>query len=705
MKQAVVGRFFWLHALLITTFPILADETPPPAEPTEDYYLGSLPVVLSATRLAQPQYEAPVAMTVIDRAMIDASGAVDIPELLRLVPGFQIAYASGHTLSATYHGLADEHARRMQVLIDGRPVYSPSIGGVPWTDLPIDIEDIERIEVVRGPNSTALGSNSFLGAINITTIHPSQTPRLSAKYLAGNKDFQKGFARASSSSGNFDYRLSLVKRHDDGFKKFTDDNDGVFFTIQRHDSKRVTLLNFRGDYVAPNNDEWGFQFGYNGGPRGEGIGDYEDPARTRDVLSHYQEVRWHRSLSPDNGWTVMGYHNYINNREHTTTRLSTLYDLSPVELTYFINTFFPGKSDELTAVDYSISEERFGIEAQRNQRINNRLRTVWGASARLDRVGGEVQYNRPDLIEQHLYRIFGNLEWKLRDNLTSNFGLMVERASVVGTNASPRLAVNYQPLQHHGFHVSASRAIRMPSVTETRIDEATRFQDGTLIDQITVGSTDLKPEMMDAYEIGYLGQFPEIDTTVDLKVFHNEMHDRIATVKDKAYPESEAMREPDGETSAEVYVNTGRMNINGFEASITYRPAYRTMVGFNYSYLKAKGWALNAIHRFDGRWDTEDLQDDVPTHTRSLFAMHRLPGNWDVSLLYYKVSAMKWLGEGDRLPAQDRLDARIKKTLRINGNDGHVALTYQNLLDEYSAFRHENTFDTRAYLEIGIALN
>src|SRR5690606_41460303 len=76
----------------------------------EEYFLDQVPVVLSATRLDQPQYEAPVAVTVLDRAMIEASGVLDITDLLRRVPGFQVAHPRGHTVAATYHRLAAAHA-------------------------------------------------------------------------------------------------------------------------------------------------------------------------------------------------------------------------------------------------------------------------------------------------------------------------------------------------------------------------------------------------------------------------------------------------------------------------------------------------------------------------------------------------------------------------------------------------------------------
>ena len=123
----------------------------PPSQAAEDTFFGDLPVVLSASRLMQPQDEAPGATTIIDRAMIRASGARDLAELLRLVPGFQVASRSGHTPLTTYHGLSDDAPRRMLVRVDGRSAYSPYfVSGIEWGKISVDIEDIDRIEVFRG---------------------------------------------------------------------------------------------------------------------------------------------------------------------------------------------------------------------------------------------------------------------------------------------------------------------------------------------------------------------------------------------------------------------------------------------------------------------------------------------------------------------------------------------------------------------------
>ncbi len=132
------------------------------ADLSEADFLDELPVVLSVSRLSQPVSDAPAAVTVIDQDMIRASGFRDIPDLLRLVPGFSVAYTRDNTWAAGYHGLGDAYSRRFQVLVDGRSIYSPHYGAVNWTDLPLAIDDIERIEVVRGPNAAVYGANAFV---------------------------------------------------------------------------------------------------------------------------------------------------------------------------------------------------------------------------------------------------------------------------------------------------------------------------------------------------------------------------------------------------------------------------------------------------------------------------------------------------------------------------------------------------------------
>ena len=148
------------------------------AESDENIY-AELPIVLSASRLRQPASEAPMAVSTIDRDMIEASGARTIPDVLRLVPGMVVGNSDNEfgdepKIVVAYHGHTDQFSRQMQVLIDGRSIYEPMSGGVNWNMLPINIEDIQRIEVTRGPNASSYGSNSFLAVINIITRHAAE---------------------------------------------------------------------------------------------------------------------------------------------------------------------------------------------------------------------------------------------------------------------------------------------------------------------------------------------------------------------------------------------------------------------------------------------------------------------------------------------------------------------------------------------------
>lgn len=116
----------------------------------------------------------PGSISVLDRELIQASGARELTELLRLVPGM-IVVTDDIKVQVNYHGGHAAQARRMQVLIDGRSVYRPGLAEVDWKDLPVSLEDIERIEVFRGPNTVSYGANALTGVVNIITRRPEES--------------------------------------------------------------------------------------------------------------------------------------------------------------------------------------------------------------------------------------------------------------------------------------------------------------------------------------------------------------------------------------------------------------------------------------------------------------------------------------------------------------------------------------------------
>ncbi len=211
-----------LLALLFST-PVLGD----------DLFLENqpLPEVLTATRLKQSPASVPGSMTVIDNELIKASGARDIAELLRLVPGMMVGYTNGNQAAINYHGTDAANARRMQVLIDGRSVYRAGLATVDWSDIPVAMEDIERIEVFRGPNTVSYGANALMAVVNILTKSPGSTHGSRLKVTRNDWYASQGVGWDTG-----DLRLSMSGQQDDGF-------DSNRVGADYRDSRRLNRFN------------------------------------------------------------------------------------------------------------------------------------------------------------------------------------------------------------------------------------------------------------------------------------------------------------------------------------------------------------------------------------------------------------------------------------------------------------------------------
>ena len=210
-----------------------------------------LPQVLTATRLKQSPAAVPGSMTVLDSELIRASGARDIPELLRLVPGMMVGYGAGNQPTVNYHGSNANEARRMQVLIDGRSVYRAGLATVDWSDIPLAMEDIERIEVFRGPNTVSYGANALMAVVNILTRNPADSHGTRLKMTRGQNGINDFYASHGFGWDGGDMRLSLSGQQDDGF-------DHNQFGQDYRDSRRATRFNLSASHtLAPDQTlEW-----------------------------------------------------------------------------------------------------------------------------------------------------------------------------------------------------------------------------------------------------------------------------------------------------------------------------------------------------------------------------------------------------------------------------------------------------------------
>ncbi|MCE9570078.1 MAG: TonB-dependent receptor plug domain-containing protein, partial [Rhodocyclales bacterium] len=210
---------------------------------SEHEYFSDLPVVLSVSRLAQPLDEAPGAVTVIDAETIRRSGARDVAEVLRLVPGFLFTYRNGANPQASYHSGMDTYGSRMQVFVDGRSLYSSLLFGDTNLGLRgIVLEDIERIEVLRGSNSASYGANAFLGVVNIVTRNAADTHGAMVSATMGDRGVEDNVARVGWGDEKASFRITASRRVDHGFERVYDDS-------------HVSRLQFRADLVPTPNDE------------------------------------------------------------------------------------------------------------------------------------------------------------------------------------------------------------------------------------------------------------------------------------------------------------------------------------------------------------------------------------------------------------------------------------------------------------------
>jgi iron complex outermembrane receptor protein len=665
--QGVASHRTWLKRLILFTLAIVplgaAAAEPDDLQLTEDAFLGELPIVLSVTRLPQSRAETPAAVTIIDRDMIRATGARHIADLFWLVPGFQVGYASATTPTVAYHGFSDEFARRMQVLIDGRSVYNVTWGGVNWHDLPLAIEDIERIEVIRGPNAAAYGSNAFLGVINIITAHAPHEPGTYAGLAVGEHRVRDAVARQAWTAPQSSAQITAAYKQEDGFDMLPD-------------SFQTAMLSFHGDYRLDARNEIELQLGGSAGKRGEGReSSPTDRPRDNETASHFQALRWRHIVNADNEVSVRFYHNYWKNEDR--------YQTDPINL---------GPPFGVVAVPINLDgeEERYDLELQQVTSPWEDWRFVWGGGARLDLAHSQTYFDTDDTLKNGVYRVFGNAEYRLSPDSIVNAGAMWEKNSISGADTSPRLALNQRLAPNHTLRAVASKATRIPTLLDERGDTQFRYQ-GVLLEQTILSQGGLKAETMRSLELGYLGESAGKELSVDVRLFHDRLRNLVTEIKIPVV---------DMNGQALSYRTEGEIDIWGGDLQIAYRPAPATQFVLSYARMRADASGIGN----EANFTEEEHEQSVPAYTVNLLAMHRFASRWEASLNYHKVADMLWLGSGGFVESNGRLDARLAYLIRSGGLRGQLAVVVQNLGPNSVSFDAENEFDRRTYVSLSLNL-
>jgi iron complex outermembrane receptor protein len=164
--------------------------------------------ITSVSRREEKFSRTPAAILVITQEDIKRSGATSVPGLLRMVPGVDVARIMGDRWAISIRGFNDVYSSKLLVLIDGRTVYTPGFSGVYWNQLDVPLDDIERIEVIRGPGGTAWGANAVNGVINIITKNSKETQGTTLKAAAGS---EKGVVGDLQNGGKISYYRAFAR--------------------------------------------------------------------------------------------------------------------------------------------------------------------------------------------------------------------------------------------------------------------------------------------------------------------------------------------------------------------------------------------------------------------------------------------------------------------------------------------------------------
>jgi iron complex outermembrane receptor protein len=676
-----------LCLVLFATLPAYAME--------DDTFFDALPVVLSVTRLPQRLQDTPASVTVIDRAMIEASGAKEIPEVLRLVAGFQVGHVNmiGPRATVSYHGMSDQFSRRMQVLVDGRSVYTPATGGVDWYSLPVSLEDVERIEVIRGPNGVSYGANSFLGVINIITYHPADSKGTTVKAVAGEGGYGKYLLRHADTLGDLNLGATVEYFKEDSNKYFADGMDGAF-----KDNKAVKKLNLRGDYRGGVNDYLSFVLGAAHASLGDGVvGDPTTPLHTNEIDDTSLQLKWKRLFDSSQDIEVNLYHNrYNSDANYLIPKLSDLFGLDPLLIASIFG------EDSPILVDHGIAMERSSMEFQHRLALAETVKLVWGAELRQDKVASPGLIGAHDPATTQLQRLFFNGEWNATPRAVVNAGVMVEDNTLTDVRISPRYALNYKLDANHSVRVSHTIAYRTPAILEEYADYSVRFYPSMrLVDQIWESGGGLGPEQITSTELGFVGKSKDNRIKYDVRLFREHLRDIIAIPfeeqSNELYADPLTCSVHDGFCNiASKFFNDGSVDLEGVDLQLMLKPGSDTSVSLGYSYANASGTILTRVVN-DLPLSYQKIEHEVPSNTLSLLLDQKLSPLWQASVGWYYVDKMEFFG-GDAIDGLKTTDLRLSRKINLGSAKGAISLTVQDINGSYYDFSAAVPRSRRAYL-------
>lgn len=607
--------------------------------------------VISIAKKPQSVNETAAAIHVISQQDIRRSGATSLPEVLRGVPGLHVAQISANNWAISIRGFNDRFANKLLVLVDGRSVYTPIFAGVYWNMQDMLLEDIERIEVVRGAGGTLWGANAVNGVINIITKRADKTQGTQLSFLGGSQDLVANARYGGQLNQDTHYRIFAQGRRVDNFK------DSVA-TEPANDRWKNVHAGFRLDSKINSDNDLLIEGSYNNGD--------SDQTTTNTSLTpivatkmvedevDYQTgnfvARWNHHFDTDNKLQIQGYYDYF----------------------------------ERIGVDTKLLVHTMDIDMQHQIKLFDDHDFIWGLGYRgvYDELESDftVSFN-PKFRYASTFSGFIQDEIRINDALRLTLGSKFEHNDYTGFEYQPSARLLWRVNQSHSFWTSVSRSVRVPSrsLQDMRINAfAVR---GFVPPSFTptlgsiFGNKDLKSENVYSAEIGYRALFSS-KMSVDITGFYNYYDDLKSQEQSRGFGSSPVAHNliistTDNQMTATSY---------GAEISAKWQVFDFWQLAANYSWLK-----LDAQRRANSTTPitrVQQLENADPQHQASLRSTWQLPLDLEFNTSVYYTDSIS----AHHVQDNTRLDLRLAWAPT---NHFELSVVGQNLLDgqnkEYTA--------------------
>ena len=510
----------WLG--LIALVPaVWAQEVPLPAELA---LFTQEELVITPARLEQRLSEVPSATTVITKDQIRRSGLLHLPDILRRIPGVDVVSPTGSQSEVNIRGVNIEQlSPRTLVLVDGRTVFINAHGFTPWEEIPLLLEDIERIEVVRGPVEALYGSPALSGLINIITKHPRSINRTEISQVYGTKH-----TRDVSLLQGYTINERLAYKLSGGWKEW-DNFEGVGSGVGRGtDQDGVDGAVFNGALSCQLDDETEILLS-----GGASDGDY-------DAL-----------FGPGLGIANVEYRDEFVKLDfsHETLKLQGFWNR--IDATGYGPSVQPTLLPANLDVDYLGNV--FDVEGQHSVDVGTRNTILWGGGVRYETLDSNLLPASDSFRSETTWTIFLQDELTLLEPLTAFGTIRVDRHPLTDFNLAYRASLLYRFLEDHVLWGTMGRTFRNPTFSESRVDISIPTTSAGISTRL-LGAENLSPEVMQSYEVGYRGLIRD-RIKVEGTVFYYELHDPMASVR---FPRV-------GTTVTSVVRNLGTVYTTGFE--------------------------------------------------------------------------------------------------------------------------------------------